>query len=74
MKNKVAELVITITIALWVIYRLAEDAMNQVNSGWHTTVSTPGWQRVKLVGLVVVGMFFLWRIIKLISELSESRQ
>lgn len=62
MKSKlkaIIELIVTIVIGIWVVQRLAVDAMNPVDSGWHTSIHTMQFQKIKLVGLAITIVFFI---------------
>ena len=67
-KHILIELFFTTVLGSWVIFRLAVDAMSYAEPGWHTTVNSPSFQNLKLIGLLLVTIGIIVRVLMLIKE------
>ncbi len=55
----IIELIITTFVGIWVLNRLAVDAMNPIEGGWDTTLHTSQFQKMKLIGVAITLAFFI---------------
>lgn len=55
----IIQLIITTIVGVWAVHRLAADAMNPIEGGWHTTIHTSQFQKMKLIGVTITLAFFI---------------